>query len=145
MQVHRDIMDGRFRAAPFAGASAPGWVSRRAPGSTDGATLEGPCFVDEGAVVKTGARIGPYAVIGRQVPRRGGRAWSTAPSSGRTRGSAASAIVRGSILGRNCHIGRNAVIDGPAACSATRRSSPTTASFDGPRCRSGGPRASRRP
>ena len=28
--------------------------------------IEGPCFIDEGAVVKAGARIGPYTVIGRQ-------------------------------------------------------------------------------
>ena len=64
MQVHRDIMDGRYRAAPFAGAAAA-WVS---PGARveEGATIEGPCFIDEGAVVKAGARIGPYSVIGRQ-------------------------------------------------------------------------------
>ena len=65
MQVHRDIMDGRYQAAPFADAPAPAWVS---PGARveEGAQLEGPCFIDDGAVVKTGARIGPYSVIGRQ-------------------------------------------------------------------------------
>src|SRR4029078_12022983 len=65
MQVHRDIMDGRYRAAPFAGASSTPWVSPDAR-VEDGAIIEGPCFVDEGAVVKAGARIGPYSVIGRQ-------------------------------------------------------------------------------
>ena len=32
----------------------------------EGVTVQGPCFVDDGAVVKAGARIGPYAVVGRQ-------------------------------------------------------------------------------
>ena len=39
--------------------------------------IEAPCFIDAGAVVKTGARIGPY-----------------------------------SVLGRHCHVGENAVVDG---------------------------------
>src|SRR5205814_1132384 len=45
MQVHRDIMDGRYRAAPFAGASSAVWTSPDAR-VEEGATLEGPCFVD---------------------------------------------------------------------------------------------------
>src|SRR3989441_3213512 len=38
MQVHRDIMDGRYRTAPFAGADSPVWIS---PGARveDGATV----------------------------------------------------------------------------------------------------------
>src|ERR1700754_2828097 len=62
-QVHRDIMDGRYVAAPF---DTPG-QSRRAGAADarieDGAVLEEPCFVDEGALVKAGARIGPYSVV----------------------------------------------------------------------------------
>src|SRR5436309_3157230 len=70
MQVHRDIMDGRYnsKAPPFARgqASANGtWISPQAR-IEDGVALESPCFVDEGTVVKSGARIGPYAVVGRQ-------------------------------------------------------------------------------
>src|SRR5437868_8729740 len=65
MQVHRDIMDGRYRAAPFAGAPTPVWVSPHAR-VEDGVTIEGPCFVDDGTVVKSGARLGPYTVVGRQ-------------------------------------------------------------------------------
>src|ERR1700736_4072059 len=65
MQVHRDIMDGRYRAAPFAGAQAKIWVAAGAR-VEPGATLEGPCFIDEEAVVKAGARIGPYSVVGHQ-------------------------------------------------------------------------------
>src|SRR5512143_599038 len=59
MQVHRDTMDGRYSAPPFDGAPRPlAWVS---PGARieRGAALEGPCFIDEGTIVKPGARIGP--------------------------------------------------------------------------------------
>src|SRR4029077_2669012 len=65
MQVHRDIMDGRYKAAPFAAAPRTACVSPQAK-IDDGAIVELPCFVDEGVVVKAGARIGPYSVIGRQ-------------------------------------------------------------------------------
>src|SRR5437899_5305297 len=64
MQVHRDIMDGRYQAAPFAGAPSPVWIAPDARVASD-VTLEGPCFIDRGAIVKTGARIGPYADTGR--------------------------------------------------------------------------------
>ena len=60
LQVHRDIMDGRYQAPPFNGA--PGaWVSPDAR-VEDGAELHGPCFIDEGAVMKAGARVRPYSV-----------------------------------------------------------------------------------
>src|SRR4051812_5333204 len=64
MQVHRDIMDGRYRAAPFGGAASGVWVSPDAR-VDDGVTVEGPCFIDANTIVKAGARIGPYSVIGR--------------------------------------------------------------------------------
>src|SRR5262245_11786773 len=57
-QVHRDIMDGRYRSAPFTDAPGRVWVSPHAR-IEDGAILEGPCFVDEGSIVKAGARIAP--------------------------------------------------------------------------------------
>src|SRR5262245_28541071 len=62
VQVHRDIMDGRFHAAPFAAAPAQAWVSPQAR-IDPSATVEGPCFIDEGAVVKAGARIGVHSVV----------------------------------------------------------------------------------
>jgi NDP-sugar pyrophosphorylase family protein len=112
MQVHRDIMDGRYRADPFAKAPAAAWVS---PGARieDGAIVEAPCFIDEGAVVKSGSRIAPYSVIGRdchieeQAVIDQAIVWAN--SSIRQE-----AVVRRSILGRHCHIGRSALIDGGA-------------------------------
>jgi NDP-sugar pyrophosphorylase family protein len=110
LQVHRDIMDGRYSAPPFNGKSAA-WISPEAR-VEEGAEVVGPCFIDEGAVIKTGARILPYAVIGRQTHVEEGavvegsivwpNGWIGPEAS-----------LRGSILGRNCHVGRNAVIDAP--------------------------------
>jgi NDP-sugar pyrophosphorylase family protein len=64
MQVHRDIMDGRYSMPPFNGESGLAWVS---PSARIDPTvrLEGPLFVDDGCVVKARARLGPYTVLGR--------------------------------------------------------------------------------
>ncbi len=110
MQVHRDIMDGRFVAPPFEGRQSTKWVSSGAR-IEDGVTLEGPCFIDEGTVVKAGARIGPYAVVGRQCQiEEDARVESSIvwPSTRIAR----DASVRDSILARHCHVGRNASLDG---------------------------------
>src|SRR6186997_3014254 len=44
-QVHRDIMDGHYRAVPFNGSGPTAWVSSDAR-IDEGAVLETPCFVD---------------------------------------------------------------------------------------------------
>jgi NDP-sugar pyrophosphorylase family protein len=123
LQVHKDIMDGRYHAPPFSGsvATGPGLSSSEAEASrsafvadgarvADGVELKGPCFIDEGAVVKAGARVLPYSVIGRQTHVveaaviQGSIIW---PNGWIGR----EAQIAGSILGRHCHIGRNAVIE----------------------------------
>jgi NDP-sugar pyrophosphorylase family protein len=112
MQVHRDIMDGRYRhkSLPFGNGKGPtAWVSPNAR-VEDGATLDGPCFVDEGTVVKTGARIGPYAVVGRQCHIEEHAVVDQAIVWANSRISQ-EAMVRRSILGRQTHIGRNAAIE----------------------------------
>jgi NDP-sugar pyrophosphorylase family protein len=79
----------------------------------DGVELQGPCFVDEGAVIKTGAKILAHSVIGRQTHVEDGAIidgsiiWPNGWIG-------PEAMLRGSILGRNCHVGRNAVIESPA-------------------------------
>jgi NDP-sugar pyrophosphorylase family protein len=110
MQVHRDIMDGRYAAPPFAGAGRNAWVAGGAR-VEEGAELQGPCFVDEGVVVKSGARVLPYSVLGRHTHVDEGAVVDGAivwPNGWIGR----EAVVQGSILGRNCHIGRNATLDG---------------------------------
>ena len=87
--------------------------SRRRRGSRRASSCTGPCFVDEGAVSRPGARILPYSVIGRQTPRGRRRRRSTASIIWPNGWIGREAIVHGSILGRNCHIGRNAVLGTP--------------------------------
>jgi mannose-1-phosphate guanylyltransferase len=110
MEVHHDIMDGRYSAPPFNGASAA-WISPDAR-VEEGVEVTGPCFIDEGAVVKKGARILPYSVIGRQTHVEEGAVvdgsiiWPNGWIG-------PDAHVKGSILGRNCHVGRSAVVESP--------------------------------
>jgi NDP-sugar pyrophosphorylase family protein len=77
----------------------------------EGATLEAPCFIDDGAVVRAGARIGAYAVLGRQCHVEEHASVERSIVWANTRISQ-EATVRGAILGRQCHVGRNADIDG---------------------------------
>jgi NDP-sugar pyrophosphorylase family protein len=107
-EVHCDIMNGRFRTPPFNGATSMAWVSPQAR-VEDGATLESPCFVDEGTVVKSGARIGPYAVVGRQCHIEEDAVIEHSIVWANTRISQR-AVVRQAILGRQCHIGRSASV-----------------------------------
>src|SRR5262249_9465255 len=112
MQVHRDIMDGRYthKARRF-GRTGHGtaWASPRAR-VEDGASVDGPCFIDEGTVVKTGARVGPYAVVGRQCHIEEHAVIDRAIVWANSRISQ-DATVRQSILGRQTHIGRSAAVD----------------------------------
>ena len=109
MQVHRDIMDGRYRTAPFGDLVSTTRISPLAR-IDEGVSIEGPCFIDEGTVVKSGARIGPYSVVGRQCHIEEHASIERAILWADTRISQ-DASVRGSILGRHCHIGRNAMVD----------------------------------
>jgi mannose-1-phosphate guanylyltransferase len=110
LQVHRDIMDGRFVAPPFEGAGMS-FVSADARVEA-GVEIHGPCFVDDGVVLKAGARVLPYSVLGRQTHVDEGAVVEASivwPNGWIGR----DATVRGAILGRNCHIGRNAAIESP--------------------------------
>ncbi|HXH07307.1 MAG TPA: NDP-sugar synthase [Vicinamibacterales bacterium] len=108
LQVHRDIMEGRYRAAPFHDGAARVLVAPSAR-IEEGAVLEPPCFVGEETVVRTGARILPYTVLGRHchveedAVIEASVVWSNS-WIGRE------AEVRGAVLGRHCHVGRNAVV-----------------------------------
>ena len=94
VQVHRDMFDGRFDGGLFATAD------RSKP------IVAPDARVEEGAVVKAGAKIGPYSVIGRQCHLEEGASvdgailWANS-WIGRD------AHVKDAILGRNCHIGRS--------------------------------------
>jgi NDP-sugar pyrophosphorylase family protein len=108
LQVHLDIMDGRFVAPPFDAASGRAWVSPDAR-VEKGATLEGPCYVADGAVVKPGAKIRPYSVLGRQchIEEDATVERSIIWANGWV---GREATVTSAILGRHCHVGRNAAV-----------------------------------
>jgi NDP-sugar pyrophosphorylase family protein len=113
LQVHRDIMDGRFSAAPFADLPEPRMSIAPDARIEGGARVEGPCFIDEGTLIKAGARVGPYSVIGRQTQIdedaniEGAIIWPNCRIGG-------SASVQDAVLGRNCHVGRNVSVNGGA-------------------------------
>ena len=66
-------------------------------------------IVDPAAQIDPGARIGPYAVIGRSVLVEEQADVENAIIWPNTR-IAQAAVVHGPIIGRNCHVGRNAVM-----------------------------------
>ena len=112
-QVHRDIMDGRFSAVPFVNASDSRTVVSPDVRLEEGATIEGPCFIDEGVLIKAGARVGPHSVIGRQTQIeedasiRNSIIWPNCRVGG-------NAAIQDAILGRQCHVGRNVSVNGGA-------------------------------
>jgi NDP-sugar pyrophosphorylase family protein len=106
-------MDGRFSAVPFSNASDSRTVVAPDVRLEEGATIEGPCFIDEGVLIKAGARVGPHAVIGRQTQIeeeasiRGAIIWPNCRVGG-------NAVIQDAILGRQCHVGRNVSVNGGA-------------------------------
>ncbi|HUL72986.1 MAG TPA: NDP-sugar synthase [Vicinamibacterales bacterium] len=109
-QAHRDIMDGRLTAPPFASTPGAAIVSPEAR-IEEGATITGPCFIDAAATIKRGARIGPYSVIGRhstiaeEAAVDGCILWPNTWVESEAR-------LVDTLAGRNCHFGRNVDITG---------------------------------
>jgi NDP-sugar pyrophosphorylase family protein len=110
-QAHRDIMDGRFAAPPFA-QSAGGSVISPEARIEDEVVIEAPCFIDAGAVIKRGARIGPYSVIGRHA-HVGENAVVDGAILWANTWVDADARVGAAIAGRHCHFGRHVEV-GPS-------------------------------
>ena len=110
MQVHRDIMDGRYSMPPFNGEPGMVWIAPAAS-VDDGARLEGPVFVDDGCVVKAGARLGPYTVLGKNCHVDEGANVSGAIVWAGSRIDR-EALLTDTIIGRSGHVGRNAHLRG---------------------------------
>lgn len=106
-QVHRDIMDGRYHAEPF--LERPGGIVDLGAKVDADVHIQGPCFLDEGVVLKAGAHVGPYAVLGRQAQVdeqadvRDTIAWANTMVGAHAR-------VDGAVLGRNAQVGRHVSI-----------------------------------
>src|SRR4029450_1713086 len=79
----------------------------------EGATIEGPVFIDEGVLVKAGARVGPYAVLARQTQVDEEAVIERAILWPNCR-IGSHATIADAILGRQCHIGRNVALNSGA-------------------------------
>jgi mannose-1-phosphate guanylyltransferase/phosphomannomutase len=66
--------------------------------------------VDAGAIIKNGARVGPYTVVGRHCHIEEHAAVERSILWANTR-VGQDAVVRGAILGRQAHVGRSATLD----------------------------------
>jgi NDP-sugar pyrophosphorylase family protein len=106
LQVHRDILDGRFPVSLDGTARAGGHVHPDAR-VEDGAELQGPFYVGPGCDVRAGAVIGPDAVLTRGV---------TVEAGARVRDSvvwegtrlAEGATLDGALVGAGVTVGRKA-------------------------------------
>lgn len=92
VQVHRDIMDGRFGAGPFRQVSSSRVLTSPGAIVAPGGIVEGPCFLGRDVLVEAGARIGPYSVVGSGTRVAGG------------------AVVEDTILWPGCHVDSQAQV-----------------------------------
>ena len=108
MQVHRDVMDGRYAAPPFNGRAGMPWISPKARIDSR-AVVEGPVFIDDDCEVGSDAHIGPYTVLGSRC-----RVGAGARVSGAIIWSdvhvGEHADVRDAFVGRSCRIGANVTL-----------------------------------
>lgn len=93
LQVHRDVLAGRFRVALDGAPRDGGWVHPSAH-VEPGAELVAPFYLGPGCRVASGARIGPEAVLVADVDVAG------------------EACVLGSVVWPGCRIGASARVEG---------------------------------
>jgi len=93
LQVHRDILHGRFPVALTGRATSGGWVHETATVEA-GAALRAPFYVGPGCHVAAGATVGPDAVLVSEVTIE------------------ARARVSDSVLWRGCRIGAESDVEG---------------------------------
>jgi len=110
LQVHRDILSGRFPVRLDADARAGGWVHPTAA-IASGAVLEAPFYVGPGARLDPEAHVGPHAALLDGVSvGAGARVRDSVVWPGSTIGPAAE--VDGALLGPRVRIGRSACVRG---------------------------------
>jgi NDP-sugar pyrophosphorylase family protein len=103
LQVHRDILRGRFPVVLEASARGGGWVHAEAR-VDEGATLERPFYIGPGCRVAATARVGPDAVLTRNVTVRMGAAVRDSVVWDSTM-LAESSTVDGALLGARVRVG----------------------------------------
>ncbi len=110
LQVHRDILRGRFKVPLEAERERGGFVAAGAR-VADGALLEAPFFVGPRSEVEAGARLGPDAVLVSDVRVRAGASvrdsvlWAGVEAG-------EDAAIETSLLGPGVRVGRHAAVRG---------------------------------
>jgi len=93
LQVHRDVLSGRFPVRLDGRPVAGGWVHEGAV-VEPGAELRGPFYVGPGSRVSARAEVGPNAVLTSRVRVDAG------------------ACIRDSVLWEGCQVGQDTSIEG---------------------------------
>ncbi len=110
LNVHRDILEGLLQLEGFSTNAGGTFVHPEATVER-GARVSGPAFIGSGATIKTGARIEPHAVIGDNCRIEEGASVGDSVLWANVR-VGADARVRGALIGKNAHVGRNSVLEG---------------------------------
>jgi len=110
LQVHRDILGGRFAVTLDGIRRGGGWIHPKALVAGD-AVLEPPFYIGPGSEVEAGARVGPDAVlVGDVAVAAGARIRDSVLWRGSVVGP--DAEIAGSLLGPGVRVGRKARLDG---------------------------------
>jgi mannose-1-phosphate guanylyltransferase len=129
LQVHRDILGGRFPVA-LAGQPRQGGFVHETARIAPGAVLERPFYVGPGAAVEDAARIGPDAVLGEGVTvGTGGQVRDSVLWAGVAIG--AGARVEGSLLGPRVAVGPASLVRGAVLGEGSVVSERSRAVFEG--------------
>ena len=112
LQVHRDILRGRFPVDLAGKPAEGGWIHPEAVVEA-GVRFEGPFYLGPGCHVAAGAQVGPDAVLTERVTVHGGaRVKDSVVWRETTLGP--DCLIEGALLGPGVLVGRNAVV-GPGA------------------------------
>jgi NDP-sugar pyrophosphorylase family protein len=107
LQVHRDVLRGRFRVDLDGVAASGGWIHPTA--RAEGAALEGPFYLGPGCVVAPGATIGPGTTLTEAVTvAAGASVRDSVVWTGTEIAEAAS--VEGALVAARARIGRSAKV-----------------------------------
>jgi NDP-sugar pyrophosphorylase family protein len=101
LQVHRDVLGGRF-PVPLQGVARSGGHVHPEARIEEGAELIGPFYIGPGCLVRAGAAVGPGAVLTRDVTIEAG------------------ARVRDSVVWEGTRIGEGAELDGALVGAGVR-------------------------
>jgi NDP-sugar pyrophosphorylase family protein len=131
LQVHRDILRGRFPVPLDAANERGGFVAAGAR-IAEGALLEAPFFVGPRCEVETGARLGPDAVLVSDVRVRTGAVvrdsvlWAGVEAC-------EEATIETSLLGPGVRVGRSAVVRGALLGEGSVVSDHSRSSWENPK------------